>query len=53
MGVAVNQYFGSKLIIYGKWENLDLSVDGTAATALLYDGAEELDTFTLGGVFFF
>lgn len=53
IGVALDQYFGSSLIIYGKWEQLDLDVDGPAATQLIYGGVDELDTFTLGAVYFF
>ena len=63
IGVAVDQYFGSSLIIYGKWEQLELDVDCTAASILTaapgtcgggaYGGANELDTFTLGAVYFF
>ena len=56
-GVGLNQYFGSSLIIYGAWENMDLNVDclaGSAcATAGLYSGADDLDLFTLGAVYFF
>ena len=56
IGVAVDQYFGSSLIIYGKWEQLDLDVDCTAlllATCVgAYGGADELDSFTLGAVYF-
>ena len=62
IGVAVDQYFGSSLIIYGKWEQLDLDVDCTAASTLAavagtcggggYGGAADLDTFTLGAVYF-
>ncbi len=51
IGFEVNQYFGSSLILYGVYEQLDLDVDGAAAG--LYGGAEELDTFTLGGTYFF
>jgi porin-like protein len=51
MGVEVNQYFGSRLIIYGVWENLDLDVDGTNSAA--YSGADDLDTFRTGLTFFF
>jgi hypothetical protein len=51
LGFEVNQYFGSRLIVYGVWEQLDLSVDGAAAG--LYGGAQELDTFTTGLTFFF
>jgi len=54
IGFEVNQYFGSKLIIYGVWENLDLDVDcPTAACTTAYGGAEDLDTFTLGLTYFF
>jgi hypothetical protein len=53
-GLSVDQYFGSSLIIYGIWENLDLdSVDGSAAAKALYSGADDLDTFTLGATYFF
>jgi len=51
IGVAVDQYFGSSLIIYGKWEQLDLDVDCSALNLAFcnaaYGGANELDTFTL------
>jgi len=53
IGISVDQYFGSNLIIYGIWENLDLDVDGPVATQALYSGADELDTFTLGATYFF
>ena len=62
IGVALDQYFGSSLIIYGKWEQLDLDVDCTALSILnaaagtcgggAYGGANELDSFTLGAVYF-
>jgi len=52
IGFEVNQYFGSRLILYGVWENLDLSVDGTG-TAAAYGGAQDLDMFTTGLTFFF
>lgn len=51
LGFEVNQYFGSKLIIYGVYEQLELSVDGGGAAA--YAGAQELDTFRTGLTFFF
>lgn len=51
IGVEVNQYFGSSLIIYGVWEQLDLDVDGDTLGA--YSGADELDTFRLGATYFF
>ena len=59
IGFAVDQYFGSSLIIFGKWESLDLDADCSAATAgagtcgVAYDGVDELDTFSLGAVYFF
>ena len=53
IGVSVNQYFGSKLIIYGAWENMDLDVDGPAAATAAYSGADDLDLFTLGLNYFF
>jgi len=54
IGFEVNQYFGSRLIVYGSWEQLDLDVDcGSAACTTAYGGAQELDTFTLGTTFFF
>jgi hypothetical protein len=54
IGVAIDQYFGSSLIIYGKWENLDLGVDGVNANLSgVYGNAEDLDTWTLGATYFF
>ncbi len=54
IGVSVDQYFGSRLILYGKWENLELDVDSASAVAAAaYGGAQDLDTFTAGLVFFF
>ncbi len=52
IGVSVDQYFGSSLILYGVYEQLDLDVDG-AGTAAFYSGAQELDVFTLGLTYFF
>jgi hypothetical protein len=51
IGVEVNQYFGSGLIIYGVWEQLSLDVEGPNAAA--YDDADDLDTFRLGATYFF
>jgi hypothetical protein len=54
IGFEVNQYFGSRLILYGVWEQLDLNVDcSNAACATAYGGAQELDMFTTGLTFFF
>jgi hypothetical protein len=52
IGFSVDQYFGDSLIIYGKWEQLELDVDGTARAAV-YSGADDLSTLVLGGVYFF
>jgi hypothetical protein len=52
-GFALQQDFGSDLIIYGKYENLSLDVDGSAAAQALYSGAKDLKTFTLGFTYFF
>ncbi|MFK8069048.1 MAG: porin [Gammaproteobacteria bacterium] len=48
-GVSVDQYFGSNLIIYALYRSLELDVSGTNA----FDGADDLDTFTLGFTYFF
>ncbi len=53
IGFEVNQYFGSRLILYGVYENLSLDVDGNAATTTAYGGAKDLDMFTAGLTFFF
>jgi hypothetical protein len=54
IGFEVNQYFGSRLILYGVYENLDLDVDcNTAACTTAYGGAQDVDMFTAGLTFFF
>jgi len=57
IGLEVNQYFCSSLIVYGVWDQLDLDVDfatgSLCATAGDYTGSDELDTFTLGATYFF
>jgi hypothetical protein len=57
VGISIDQYFGSSLIVYGKWENLALETDCTVALsaqcALAFSGGDDLDTFTLGAVYFF
>jgi predicted porin len=53
VGLSAEQDFGDRLKIYGKWEQLGLDVSGTAAAQALYANAKDLDTFTLGGVYFF
>lgn len=52
-GLSYDQYFGDRLIIYGKFENLSLDVEGDANAQALYGGAEDLATFTFGVTFFF
>lgn len=53
IGLSYDQYFGSKLILYLKYENLSLSVDGDATAQALYGAAEDLSTLTFGATFFF
>lgn len=49
VGVVVEQYFGSRLLVYGKYEQYSLDVSGTN----VYDNADDLDLATLGVTFFF
>lgn len=53
MGFAVDQYFGSRLIIYGAWERLGLDVEGSAHAKRLYGSADDLHIFSTGLTFFF
>jgi hypothetical protein len=53
MGVSIDQYFGSNLIVYGKWENLDLNVDFSDRWDTSGIDLEELNTYTLGATYFF
>ena len=54
LGVEVNQYFGSRLIVYGVWEQLSLDVEGTdPGPVAALNGAEDLNMFTAGLTFFF
>ena len=53
IGLSYDQYFGSKLILYAKYESLGLDVEGDATAQALYGGAEDLDLLTLGLTFFF
>jgi len=52
-GMALEQYFGSKLFIYGKYEQLDLDVDGDATVEAIYNDIDELNLFSLGVTYFF
>lgn len=51
IGFSVDQYFGSRMIVYAAYENLDVDVDGDPAN--IYGDADALDLFTLGMTFFF
>ena len=53
MGFAVDQYFGSRLIIYGAWERLGLDVEGSANAKALYGSTDDLHIFSTGLTFFF
>ena len=53
MGFAVDQYFGSRLIIYGAWERLGLDVEGSAGAKARYGSADDLNIFSAGLTFFF
>lgn len=53
IGFSVDQYFGKSLIIYGKWEQLELDVSGTAQARSAYNSADDLSTLVFGGVYFF
>ena len=53
MGFSVDQYFGSRLIIYGAWERLGLDVEGSAQAKAQYGSADDLHIFTTGLTFFF
>ncbi|MCP4410927.1 MAG: porin [Gammaproteobacteria bacterium] len=52
-GFSLDQNFSKELLIYGKYENLSLDVDGDAAAKALYSGAKDLSLFTLGVTYFF
>ena len=53
IGFEMNQYFGSSLIIYGVWENLDVEAEGLVGTVTPINSADDIDTFTLGLTYFF
>ena len=52
-GFALEQYFGSKVIVYGKYEQLDMDIDGTASIEEAYNDIDELNLFSLGVTYFF
>ncbi|MGI9228436.1 MAG: porin [Gammaproteobacteria bacterium] len=51
IGFSVDQYFGSKMIIYAAYENLDIDVDGPGAA--YFANADSLDILSLGFTYFF
>lgn len=53
LGAAVEQYFGGRFLIYGKYELISLDVSGSAVARDLYNGAEDLNMFQLGATIFF
>ena len=52
-GLSVDQYFGSKLIVYLKYENLSLDVEGDVVAQATYGAADDLSFLTLGVTYFF
>lgn len=50
-GIAVEQYIGPRLGIYGKYEEYSLDTSGPMSHE--YDSADDLELFTLGLVYFF
>jgi len=53
-GFALEQYFGSKLFVYGKFEQLDLEVDSDDPSVdAAYKDIDELNLFSLGVTYFF
>ena len=65
IGFEINQYFGSRFILYGVYENLSVDAKGdgktcpaafrTVCTTAISDinSSEDLNTFTVGMVYFF
>ncbi|MEM9385674.1 MAG: porin [Pseudomonadota bacterium] len=53
-GLSIDQYFGSKLIMYLVWETLDIEVDGTTTQVeAAFNNAEQINSVVLGMTFFF
>ena len=52
-GAAIEQYFGSKLIVYAKYEQLDLDVDGSTSVEAIYDDIDKLNLLSLGVTYFY
>lgn len=53
IGFSVDQYFGSKLIVYMVYENLDIEVDGTGGAEAAFANAEAINSVVFGMTFFF
>lgn len=53
IGFSVDQYFGSKLIMYVVYENLDVEVDGTGGVGAAFANADAINSVVFGMTFFF
>ena len=53
LGFSIDQYFGSRLLIFGAYQNYSLEVEGTARARATYGRASDLHFFNLGLNFFF
>lgn len=53
LGLSIDQYFGSRLILYGAYQNFSLKVEGSARAKNAYGKASDLNLFSLGLTFFF
>ena len=53
MGLSIDQYFGSRLLIYGAYQNFSLEVEGSARAKATYGNTSDLHLFNLGLTFFF
>ena len=51
--LAAEQYFGSRFLVYAKYENLSLDIDGSESAQGIYNSAEDLTLIQLGGTVFF
>ena len=53
LGVSIDQYFGSRLLVYGAYQKFSLEVEGTPLARASYGRANDLHLFNLGLTFFF
>lgn len=51
VGFVVEQYFGARFLIYGKYE--EFSLDTSGPDSAIYDSAKDLELMTLGMTLFF